>query len=110
MTDLVDLAKRQKTARIRELNDTLRRTFTGGKVMLTAGLDALSEEACAAVLQAVRDFDDSAFDGANDPYGEHDFVTFELEGQTYFAKVDYDDKTGQVSNVKSSNDVKIIVV
>jgi hypothetical protein len=89
MNDLVDLAKKQKTARIRELNDALRRTFVGGRVVLTAGVAALPEETRADVLQSVRSFDDSAFDASNDPYGEHDFIAFELDGQTFFAKVDY---------------------
>jgi hypothetical protein len=89
MNDLVDLAKKKKTARVRELNDALRRTLVGGRVVLTARVAALPEETRAAVLQSVRGFDDSAFDASNDPYGEHDFVAFELDGQTYFAKVDY---------------------
>ena len=76
-----------KTARIRELNDVLRRTFAGGRIMLTAGVDVLPEADKAAVLAKVRTFD--AFNGDNDPHGEHDFVSFEHEGVKYFAKMDY---------------------
>jgi hypothetical protein len=79
--------KVDKTSRIRELNDTLRRTFLGGRVMLTAGVDALPPDVKAKVLQAVRSFD--AFDGGNDPHKEHDFGSFEVGGTTYFFKVDY---------------------
>ena len=32
-----------KTARIRELNDAFRRTFAGGKVVMTAGVYALPD-------------------------------------------------------------------
>src|SRR6266852_5591453 len=67
-----------KTARIRELNDAFRRTFVGGRVMLTAGVDALADAEKAAVLAKVRTFD--AFSGDNDPHNEHDFVSFEHEG------------------------------
>ena len=78
-----------KTAHIRELNDALRRTFAGGRVMLTAGVDALLNAEKAAVLAKVRTFD--AFNGDNDPHGEHDFVSFDHEGAKYFAKMDYYD-------------------
>ena len=76
-----------ETQRIRLLNDQLRATFVGGKIMLTAGVDALSDEAKAMVLSKVRTFAD--FNGDNDPHGEHDFGSFKLEGVTYFFKLDY---------------------
>ena len=76
-----------ETQRIRLLNDQLRKTFVGGKIMLTAGVDALSDQAKAMVLSRVRTFAD--FNGDNDPHGEHDFGSFKLEGVTYFFKLDY---------------------
>jgi hypothetical protein len=76
-----------RVARIRELNDALRTTFIGGKVMLTAGVDALPTEEKAAVLSKVRTFTD--FNTDNDPHGEHDFGAFELNNQRFFWKVDY---------------------
>jgi hypothetical protein len=80
-------SKANKTDRIRELNDGLRRTFTGGRVMLTSGVDALPLDMKAKVLQAVRSFD--VFDNGNDPHKEHDFGSFEVGKETYFFKVDY---------------------
>lgn len=77
----------EKTARIRALNDTLRTTFTGGRVMLTSGVNGLSEADKAAVMEKVRSF--GTFDSSNDPYGEHDFASIEHNGQRYFAKIDY---------------------
>ena len=77
----------KQTDGIRELNDTLRRTFIGGQVMLTSGVDALSPDVKAKVLQAVRSFD--AFDYSNDPHKEHDFGAFEIDDQRYFWKIDY---------------------
>ena len=76
-----------KTARLRELNDGFRRSFSGGRVMLTAGVDALPEHDKTAVLEKVRAFE--AFDRGNDPHGEHDLAVVEHNGARYFAKIDY---------------------
>jgi hypothetical protein len=69
------------------LNDALRQTFSGGKVVMTAGVAALAEEDLASVLDHVRRFNEFTKD--NDPHGEHDFGNFTLAGETYFFKVDY---------------------
>jgi Protein of unknown function (DUF3768) len=87
MADLLDLARTKRAARIAELNDALRTTFQGGKVFMTAGIDALADDVKADVLETVRTF--SHFDEANDPHREHDFGAFEQHGLTVFRKVDY---------------------
>jgi hypothetical protein len=69
------------------LNDSLRRTFTGGKVVMTRGVAALGEAELAQVLERVRTFDEFTKD--NDPHEEHDFGNFVVGGMTYFFKVDY---------------------
>jgi hypothetical protein len=76
-----------KTACIRELNDDFRRSFIGGRVLVTPGVRSLPIETNAAVLERVRTF--AAFNTENDPLGEHDFGSFRLEGETYFFKIDY---------------------
>jgi Protein of unknown function (DUF3768) len=81
------MSKNDKSVRIRELNDSLRRTFTGGKVVMTDGVAALPEGDLGRLLGKVRGFDQFTRD--NDPYGEHDFGSLECSGQTYFFKVDY---------------------
>ena len=58
--------------------------------MLTAGFNALPETLKAQVIERVKTF--SEFDAANDPHDEHDFVSFELEGLRFFAKIDYYDR------------------
>jgi hypothetical protein len=73
--------------RIRVLNDNFRSTFVGGQVVMTAGVNALPIDTKARVLLAVQSF--SNFTKDNDPYGEHDFGSIEIEGDTYFFKVDY---------------------
>jgi len=72
---------------IRRLNDQLRCSQIGGQVMLTAGLVAVFEKDLAAVVELVRAFDNFTQD--NDPYGEHDFGSFEYQAQTIFWKIDY---------------------
>ena len=72
--------------RIRELNDRFRTTFQGGRVMMTAGVDALPPDVKATVLRRVRTF--SEFTEDNDPHGEHDFGSFEVAGRKFFWKID----------------------
>lgn len=79
----------QRTAAIRRLNDAFRTTFTGGRIMLTAGVNALPEAIKANVLSAVRQYTD--FHPDSDPHGEHDFGVFEVQGVKLFWKIDYYD-------------------
>jgi hypothetical protein len=44
--------------RIRELNDAFRRTFAGGKVMMTSGVDELPDCVKAEALRQVATFSD----------------------------------------------------
>lgn len=74
------------SAAIRELNDAFRKTFSGGKVVMTASVDALPEIVRANALLEVTRFD--AFSADNDPHGEHDFGSFELAGRKFFWKID----------------------
>jgi len=75
--------------KIRELNDAFRTTMSGGRVMLTAGVDALPSDVKAMVIRRVATF--SEFTPENDPHGEHDFGSFTLTGQKFFFKIDYFD-------------------
>ena len=76
---------------VRELNDAFRTSGQGGRVLITQGIRAKGEEFVARVLEQVRTF--AAFTKDNDPYGEHDFGNFELEGETIFFKIDYYNKS-----------------
>ena len=78
-----------KVSRTRALNDAFRRSFAGGRVMMSAGVAALPNADQAAVLAKVQAFD--GFDRGNDPHGEHDFVSVEHDGVRYFGKIDYYD-------------------
>lgn len=78
------------SASIAKLNDLLRTTFLTGKVVVTEGISSLEPEQREAVITGVRLFD--TFIEGDDPYGEHDFGAFEVEGVgTVFWKIDYYD-------------------
>lgn len=76
---------------IAEQNDAFRQSFAGGQVCVTRGISALPQDAQTAIAERVRSFEE--FDEESDPWGEHDFGSFEYSGQTIFWKVDcYDTK------------------
>jgi hypothetical protein len=60
-----------QATQIARLNDAFRKTLLSGQVMLTAGVQALSELEHYEVFKAVQTFNDFSED--NDSYGEHDF-------------------------------------
>ena len=77
------------TEKIRALNDAFRTTLTGGKVLLTAGVNALPSDVKAMVIHRVTTF--AEFSEENDPHQEHDFGNFSLAGRKFFWKIDYFD-------------------
>ena len=89
------------TKRIRALNDELRRNLPNGHAVMTAGVAALGPEAVARIVKTIAVYDD--FCHANDPYGEHDFGSFEADGQQIFFKIDYFDSTLTVHSPDPSN-------
>jgi len=76
--------------RIRTLNDAFRRTFVGGAVMITAGVEAMPLDQRRSLLQKVRAFD--VFTDDNDPHGEHDFGSIDEGGVRCFWKIDLYDR------------------
>ena len=80
-----------KTEQIRALNDQLRQNFSEGKAVMTCGVAALGAEVVARIVKTISVYDD--FCHANDPHEEHDFGSFEADGQTIFFKIDYYDKS-----------------
>jgi Protein of unknown function (DUF3768) len=76
--------------KIRDLNDAFRRTFIGGAVVITSGIEAMSVDQRRSLLQKVRSFD--TFNADNDAHGEHDFGTVEESDIRCFWKIDYYDR------------------
>ncbi len=99
------------TNKIAELNDQFRRTFQGGRVMLTASLAALDPVEQTAIFAKVRAFE--SFTEDNDPYGEHDFGAFTHDGKRFFWKIDYyalDMKHGSEDPTDPSQTVRVLTV
>lgn len=80
-----------KRTKIRSLNDDLRTSGSGGLVMMTAGIQAKGGAFVVMAMNAVRAFD--TFTDNNDPHGEHDFGSVEVEGERVLWKIDYYDET-----------------
>ncbi|MDO8295179.1 MAG: DUF3768 domain-containing protein [Caulobacter sp.] len=79
--------------RVRDLNDAFRLTITtdAGRWFFTRGVLEKGPEFSAQAASVVKHFD--AFTPDNDPYGEHDFGSFNLAGEHLFWKIDYYDRT-----------------
>ena len=82
-----------RAATIAALNDALRHdpgTGEYGRIVMTHGVSELGIPFAMQALAKLKAFD--AFTKGNDPYGERDFGSFELEGQKLFWKIDYFEK------------------
>ncbi len=75
--------------KIKQLNDTFRKTFCDGRVVLTVGIQSMPTDDRSELLKQVQEFD--KFTEDNDPYGEHDFGAISFKNDTYFWKIDYYD-------------------
>ena len=93
-----------RTAIIRRLNDQFRKTFTGGAVVITAGIAALDETTRQRIFAVVQQFD--AFDEGNDPWHEHDFGAFDVDGERVFFKLAYYDLTRAMHSEDAADPTK----
>lgn len=86
------------TSKIAELNDRFRKaTGSGdpagmslGKKFMTSGVRDLDLMATVEIAERVAAFD--SFTADNDPHGEHDFGSFDHNGNRIFWKIDYYDR------------------
>ena len=69
-----------------DLNDAFRRSFAGGRVVMSDGVASLPSVARAALLAAVRAID--RFDTDNDPLGKHNFGSVTVAGYRCFWRID----------------------
>jgi hypothetical protein len=96
-----------KRAKIRELNDQLRTTLDPqfGRVLVTAGVNALPSDVKAIVVRRVATFSD--FNADIDPHGEHDFGNFTLAGRKFFWKIDAYDAEMRFGSEDPADPMKI---
>lgn len=85
------------SSKIAALNDHARQTFTGCRVLITQGIQAMGAEQIARVLDAVRSF--NQFTPDNDPYAEHDFGRICVNASVIFWKFDYYDPDLQMASL-----------
>jgi hypothetical protein len=100
-TEADETPEAEKKQKIRELNDTLRQTFRGGRVIMTQGVNALDDGIKFGIYSLIRTF--NKFTPDNDPHKEHDFGKVELAGIKCFWKIDYYDKTMTMHSPDSSD-------
>lgn len=98
----------KRTDRIRQLNDQLRRLQGSGKVLFVGSLAEDDDEQRGKVLQAVAKFE--AFNEGDDPYGEHDFGAFDLDGERYMFKIEYYDPSMESGSEDPADPSKTIRV
>jgi hypothetical protein len=91
-----------KTGRIRALNDELRQHLIGGLAVITPGVAALGPEAVERIVKTIAVFDN--FCHANDPYEEHDFGSFDVDGHEILFKIDLYEEP----DVKDSNGEPVV--
>ena len=91
----------EKTARIRELNDQLRKNLSLGTAVMTPGIAALGPEAVERIVHSISAYE--LFTESNDPHGEHDFGSFKHDGRKVFFKIDYYDRTMEFASADPSD-------
>ena len=67
-----------RAEQIARLNDQLRKTGTGGLIVVTRGVQHLTGFDAATLAEALATYDE--FDADGDPHGERDFGTLTLFG------------------------------
>lgn len=93
---------RHRSSHIRALNDTLRQTGRGGRLMLTAGVAALPATDIADIVAATASFD--AFSEDNDPWGEHDCAVVDTASHRIIWKIDYYDSSMTCGSADPADD------
>jgi hypothetical protein len=96
------MTKQSRAKRIADLNDKFRKSLvTGGRTYMTAGVNTKGPEFVSKALAKVIAFDD--FNADNDPHGEHDFGSFDLEGEKLFWKIDlYERRPVKVESIENN--------
>ena len=91
------LVEADRALHIRALNDAFRTepwsvgsALADDTLVITRGVADHGNDFIDRAISAVRAFSD--FTADNDPYSEHDFGSFEIDGEELFWKIDYYDR------------------
>ncbi len=87
---------------IKSLNDRFRKSFSGGRVILTDVIHALNSIDKFNIIKEVMKFNE--FTESNDPYNEHDFGKFKYKDYEIMWKIDYYDKSLMYASDNSADD------
>lgn len=68
---------------------------------MTNGVQSLGQNAIKNIVSLVQNY--SNFSEDNDPYGEHDFGSFEFDNHKLFWKIDYYDKACEMGSPDPSD-------
>lgn len=80
---------RTRAEAIARLNDELRKTGTGGTIVITQTVRRITGFDPGSLAEALANYD--GFDADNDPHGERDFGDLTLWGHDLLFKIDYYD-------------------
>ena len=80
---------KDKTVILRQLNDAFRKAGLSGKTVLTEGVCDLGGIMLHKIRAAIAAYDGFSKDEGNDPYGEHDFGSVQIDDHKIFWKIDY---------------------
>lgn len=107
----MDQKNQPTTEQVRTLNDKLRRELfwlpKPHRLVVTPEVSAMSIERQQHLLEQFMQFED--FNADNDPHGEHDFISLDCGGQTWFMKIDYYDKDLQFFD-NTENGVRVFTI
>jgi hypothetical protein len=79
----------ENTKKIQEINDRVRRAEATALVLIAGDMSQEDSSIHVAAMKVVSEFD--AFNEENDPHGEHDHGSFDLNGEKCMWKIDYCD-------------------
>ena len=92
-----------EAAKIAEVNDALRRG--AANTVITSGVLVLVD--VLGLMKRVCEYDELTKD--NDPYGEHDFGSFDWHGEKIFWKIDYYDASMRYGGDPLSSDCRRVM-
>lgn len=93
---------------IKILNDNLRKYLIGGEIILTQNIEVKTYEEIAEIMLKIHHFDNFTHD--SDPYGEHDFESFDYNDEKIYWKIDYYDQSMQYLSLNLTDIAETVCV